>query len=52
MAGASPVHARIIRNLGFALHRRLRGTPCAAFSSDMRLRIADDAVFYADVLEH
>lgn len=52
MAGGSQVHARIIRNLGFALHAKLQGSPCEVLSSEMRLRIADDAVFYPDVLVH
>ena len=53
MAGGSQVHARVIRNAGFALHGKLLGTPCEVLSSDMRLRIASaDAVFYPDVLVH
>ncbi len=55
MAGSSQVHARIIRNAGFALHSKLLGTPCEVLSSDMRmrLRIANvGAVFYPDVLVH
>jgi Uma2 family endonuclease len=52
MAGGTATHADIIRNLGFALHSQLRGTPCAVKMSDMRLRIADDAIFYPDVLVH
>lgn len=53
MAGGSQVHARIIRNAGFALHSKLLGTPCEVLSSDMRLRIASSgAVFYPDVLVH
>ncbi len=53
MAGGSQIHARIIRNAGFALHAKLHGTACEVLSSDMRLRIdAVDAVFYPDVLVH
>ncbi len=53
MAGGSAAHADVIRNVGFALHSRLRGTPCAVKLSEMRLRIdAADAVFYPDVLVH
>ena len=52
MAGGSQVHARIIRNLGFALHSKLKDSPCEVLGSDMRLRIDDDAVFYPDVLVH
>ncbi len=52
MAGGSAAHADIIRNFGFALHTQLRGTRCSVKMSEMRLRIADDAVFYPDVLVH
>jgi Uma2 family endonuclease len=53
MAGGSAAHVDLIRNIGFALHARLRGSPCAVKMSDMRLRIsAADAVFYPDVLVH
>lgn len=53
MAGGSAAHADVIRNVGFALHSRLRGTPCSVKMTEMRLRIdAADAVFYPDVLVH
>ena len=53
MAGGSQTHSRIIRNAGYALHGKLRGTSCEALSTEMRLRIvAADAVFYPDVLVH
>ncbi len=53
MAGGSAAHADIIRNMGFALHSRLRGGPCGVKLSDMRLRVsAADAVFYPGVLVH
>jgi Uma2 family endonuclease len=53
MAGGSAAHAELIRNTGFALHSRLRGTPCAVMMSDIRLRIdAAGAVFYPDVVVH
>lgn len=52
MAGGTAIHADITRNFGFALHARLKGTPCAVKLSDMRLRVSDDAVFYPDVLVH
>ena len=53
MAGGSAVHADIIRNVGFALHGALKGSPCSVKMTEMRLRIAAvDAVFYPDVLVH
>jgi Uma2 family endonuclease len=53
LAGGSAAHADLIRNIGFALHARLRGSPCGVKMSEMRLRIdAVDAVFYPDVLVH
>ncbi len=53
MAGGSQVHARIIRNTSFAVHRQLAGTPCEVLTSDMRLRVASaNAIFYPDVLVH
>lgn len=53
MAGGSAAHADVIRNVGFALHSRLRGTPCSVKMTKMRLRIdAAHAVFYPDVLVH
>jgi Uma2 family endonuclease len=51
MAGGSQRHADLVRNLGFALHARLRDTACNTSMSDLRLRIeAANAVFYPDVL--
>ncbi len=29
MTGGSAAHADLIRNIGFALHARLRGSPCS-----------------------
>ncbi len=53
MAGGSAAHADITRNAGFALHSRLKGSPCQVKMSDMRLRMAAaGAVFYPDVLVH
>ena len=53
MAGGSAVHADLIRNIGFALHQRLLGTPCSVKMTEMRLRVeAVDAVFYPDVMVH
>ncbi len=53
MAGGSAAHADLIRNVGFALHTRLRGTPCSVKMTEMRLRVeAADAFFYPDVMVH
>lgn len=53
MAGGSAVHADLIRNAGFALHGKLKGSPCSVKMTEMRLRIdAAGAVFYPDVLVH
>jgi Uma2 family endonuclease len=53
MAGGSAIHADLIRNVGFALHQKLRGSACSVKMTEMRLRIdAASAVFYPDVLVH
>ena len=48
MAGGTPGHARIAANVIAALHPRLRGGPCAVYTSDFKVR-AVDAVRYPDV---
>lgn len=51
MTGARDAHKQIAGNLYMALRVALRGTPCRAFISDMKLHVeAADAVFYPDVL--
>jgi Uma2 family endonuclease len=51
MTGARDAHNQIAGNLYMALRVALRGTPCRAFISDMKLYVeAVDAVFYPDVL--
>ena len=46
MTGGSAVHADLVRNMGFALHQRLRGTPSRGKMTEMRLRVnAANAVF-------
>jgi Uma2 family endonuclease len=53
MAGGSAIHADLIRNAGFALHGKLKGSACSVKMTEMRLRVAAaDAVFYPDVLVH
>jgi Uma2 family endonuclease len=51
MTGASPNHGRIVLNIGAGLQAQLRGGPCEAFLSDLRVKIprTDDYV-YPDVV--
>lgn len=49
MVGARRVHNLVAGNLYAAFRQHLRGTPCAAFIETMKLRVADDALFYPDV---
>jgi Uma2 family endonuclease len=47
MAGGSPEHARLAANVIRELGAALRGRPCAAFTSDARVRIeATDRATY------
>ena len=53
MTGGSQAHSRLIRNMGFALHAKLRGSPCGVLSTEMRLRVAAvGALFYPALLAH
>ena len=49
MLGARRVHGIVSLNVASALKSQLRGTPCRAFVENMKVQIADDAVFYPDV---
>ena len=49
LAGASDRHNRIAMNIAAQLWHAARDGPCRVYGSDMRLRIADDAVYYPDV---
>ncbi len=49
MAGAQPEHDKITTNLIIALGLRFRGRACNVFSSDIRVRAADDMYTYPDV---
>ncbi|EGV32456.1 protein of unknown function DUF820 [Thiorhodococcus drewsii AZ1] len=51
MAGAGEAHNRIAGNVFFHLRGVTRGTTCAAFISDMKVRVLKhDAFYYPDVL--
>lgn len=51
MSGAKANHQRVMGNVFAELRQHLKGTPCEAFSSDMKVR-ADkgDKYFYPDVV--
>jgi Uma2 family endonuclease len=46
LVGASDRHNIISGNLFSALHAHLRGGPCRAFMSDMKVRVGTDECFY------
>jgi len=48
-AGGSRNYALIAHNLHGLLHDQLRGTPCATYTSDMRVQVAIDRYYYPDV---
>ncbi len=50
MVGARRVHGRIVANLVRLLGNHLKGSPCQVFTDGMKLQIADDAIFYPDLL--
>lgn len=51
MVGATDAHVTIAGNLFFLLKQKLKGTPCRAFISDMKVNVEKaDAFFYPDVL--
>ena len=53
MAGASTGHNRIVANLGRTLGNQLRGKPCEAFTTDLRVRVRTrnaEFYYYPDVL--
>lgn len=49
LADGSRHHALIAHNLHGLLHDHLRGTPCATYTSDMRVQVAIDHYYYPDV---
>lgn len=51
MVGARREHVVVAFNLAAAFKQRLRGGPCQAYISDMKLRVEQaDAFFYPDVM--
>ena len=51
MVGARREHVVVTLNIGAALKQRLRGGPCQAYISDLKLRVeAADAFFYPDAM--
>ncbi len=50
MVGARRVHGVVVGNLMRHLGNQLAGTPCRAFAENMKLQVADDAIFYPDLL--
>lgn len=51
MSGARQAHVLVTGNLFAAFKQHLRGQPCRAYASDMKLRVeAADASFYPDVM--
>lgn len=50
MSGGTPEHSQLAANVIIALGNRLRGGSCRAYSSDLRIYVADeDAYAYPDV---
>lgn len=49
MSGVTLRHDRIARNVLIALSAAAGDGPCETFSSDVRLRVADDIFYYPDV---
>ncbi|WP_104981923.1 Uma2 family endonuclease [Sorangium cellulosum] len=50
IAGGTPEHARLCLRVGAELRAQLRGRPCAAYSSDLRVRVqATGLSTYPDV---
>jgi len=51
MGGAGREHVQVAGNVFAALKQLLRGTPCRAYMSDMKLHVATmDTFFYPDVI--
>lgn len=50
MAGTSFRHAELVANMQYSLIGQLKGKPCRAVSSEVKVRVQDDAFFYPDIL--
>jgi Uma2 family endonuclease len=50
LTGASRRHNRISGNIASRLIAAARGTPCRVYVSDVKLKVADDIVYYPDVM--
>lgn len=51
MAGAEDDHVTVALNIAIALRHHLKGSPCRAYMSDMKLRVESlGSVFYPDVM--
>jgi Uma2 family endonuclease len=49
-SGASPRHNRITLDIASRLTAAARGTPCRVYMSDVKLRVAEEIVYYPDVM--
>ena len=49
MVGARRVHGIVSGNIFATLRQQLRGSPCRAFNESMKLKAAENALFYPDV---
>ena len=49
MVGARRVHGIVSLNIASSLKGQLRGSPCRVFTESMKLKVADDVMFYPDV---
>lgn len=49
-AGASDRHNRIALNIASSLLGATRGGPCQVFASDVKCQVAEDTIYYPDVM--
>jgi Uma2 family endonuclease len=50
MVGATKRHNRIIGNIFGSLWEASRGGPCRVYSESVKLRVADDVIYYPDMM--